>query len=47
MASEEMLSLNPFLRLCLGKKKGAREKQTIFFSNPHSEHFYTGKTVVK
>ena len=26
-----------------GKRKGAREKQTTFFNNPHSEHFYTGK----
>ena len=47
MTSEEMLMLKPFLGLCPGKERGAREKQTTFFNNPHSEQFYTGTTIVK
>ena len=41
MASEEMLKLNPFLGLCLGKEKEAREKQTTLFNYLHSEYFYS------
>lgn len=47
MASEEIITLNPFLEPCLRKEKEVREKEIIFFNYLHPEDFYMDKITVK